>query len=285
MPKLFVLGDSFSFPHETKEPLWPIITAKHLSEKLGEPVEVVNESVIGVGQDFVWKKLDSVLQIMTPEDFLVIVLTSCNRFWVLENHPEYSNLMSVENISHVTQDPELQAALLGFINRIWRHSLASQFQNHRLGFLSYYVLKNNLRAPVILKGFENDIDNEDKFPELNFSNHSLAKVQLEEFEKFDGLFNKGDILMDPKYWHHVDCRYNHLCLSNHKVLSEMLSGSLLSGNPVDLGSDKFYKNIITEKNCKDKDFASKEFHPRYFDEMISNSLRQKLGAKSFKLRF
>jgi hypothetical protein len=285
MPKLFVLGDSFSFPHEGNDQLWPIIAAKKLEASTNQQVEIVNRSLIGASQDYVWKMLSSVINEITPDDFLIIILTSCDRFWYFEERPEYSNLLSTENITQTTNDPELQKTLLGFITRIWRPSLAKQHQDHRLGYLCYHTLKKKLRPPLILKAFEHVISNEEKFPDLIFSNHCLAKIQLEEFEKFSSKFTGSDILLDNKYWHHIDCRYNHMCLSNHGILGDIIANSLITATMPDLSSDMFYKSIITEKNCKDKDFAAKEFYLRYFNEMLNNSLRQKLGAKSFKLTF
>jgi hypothetical protein len=76
-----------------------------------------------------------------------------------------------------------------------------------------------------------------------------------------------------------------MCLSNHTVLGNAVSEGLYNGSTVTLGSDEYHKSIITVKNCKDKDFAANEFCLKYFNEMLSNSIRQKLGAKSFKLFF
>jgi hypothetical protein len=285
MAKLFILGDSFSYPHKTEKKLWPVIAGEHLSKKIGSRVEVVNHSLIGASQDYVWKTLSNILTQMTPDDFLSIVKTSSDRFWYFEKRPEWSNVMSIQNVTQMTDDPELQKTILSFVTRIWRPSLASQLQNHRLGYLSYYVLKNKLRRPLIIKGFETADDHLLDFPELNFSNQSLSRIQFAEFEKFDGAQVYADELMDAKYWHHVDCRYNHMCLSNHAVLGNLVGESLYNDTPISLGSDVFHKKIITEKNHKDKDFAAKELCVKYFNEMLSNSLRQKFGAKSFKLLF
>lgn len=286
MPKLFVLGDSFSYPFETKDKLWPIVAGEQLSNSLKKTTMVVNYSLIGASQDYTWKQLDRVLEEITSEDFLVIVLTSNTRFWYFDDRPEHSNIQCIENVQQAApDDPAMQNVLMGFSTRIWRDSLATQLEKHRLGYLCYQVIKKKLKTPIILKGFAHTAFNQEEFPELSFSNHCLSKVQLEEFEKFDGKFSGGDILMDPKYWHHIDCRYNHLCLSNHLVLGEILADSILNDKPVDLTSNRFQKALITETNCKDKDFAAKEFYLKYFNEMINNSLRQKLGAKSFKLFF
>jgi hypothetical protein len=285
MAKLFILGDSFSYPHKTEKKLWPVIAGEQLSKKIGSKVEVVNHSLIGASQDYVWKQLDNILPQITADDYLMIILTSCDRFWYFEKNPEHSNLTTIENINQVTSDRTLQNALVAFISKIWRPSLAMQLQDHRLGYLSYHVLKQKLRKPLIIKGFEYVFDQEKKFPELNFTKHSLARIQVHEFEEFRDEFIGGDLIMDKSYWHHVDCRYNHMCLSNHTVLGNAIGEGLFNESTVTLGLDEYHKSIITVKNCKDKDFAAKEFCLKYFNEMLSNSVRQKLGAKSFKLLF
>jgi len=185
MKKLFVLGDSFSYPYETDKLLWPVVISKKLEQRLGEKIEIDNRSLIGASQDYVWKNLSDVIEIITPDDFLIIILTSAERFWFFENRPEYSNILTIENVNQMTEDTNLQKIVLGFITRIWRPTLAKQLQNHRLGYLSYLILKKKLRKPLILKAFEQDNIDHSVFPELIFSKHCLANIQLREFEKFD----------------------------------------------------------------------------------------------------
>jgi hypothetical protein len=284
MKKLFILGDSFSFGYKTENLLWPIITSNQLESVTGSKVEVINHSLIGSSQDFIWKNLSKVLEEITPEDFLVVILTSENRFWFFEDRPEHSNIMSVDNIKQMTSDIGVQNAVTGFLRHIWRDSIAELHQNHRLGYLSYHSLKKNLRKPIILKGFPSSIIKEENFPDLIFSKGNLLKVQLEEFV-YPNKNLKYDNLLDNKYWHHIDCRYNHLCLSNHKILGEILSQSLINETSPDLESNLFYKSLITENNLIDKEFAAKELSMSLFNEMLNNRLRKKLGANPFKLKF
>lgn len=286
MKKLYILGDSFSYPHKTEKKLWPVLAAEYLEHNLNEKIEIVNQSIIGASQDYVWRQLDKVLSEITSNDFLIIVLTSSDRFWFFEDRPEHSNIASIRNVQQVAgSDIELQNAVWGFITKIWRSSLAQQLQEHRLGYLAYHVLSKNLKNPIILKAFEDSVIPEEKYTNLLFSKHSLAKIQLEEFEKFEGLFSGGDVLMAKEYWHHLDCRYNHMCLSNHIILGKLVGESLHNNVTIDLGSDEFHKKLITTSNCKNKEFAAKEFSIKYFNEVINNKVRQTLGAKSFRLFF
>ncbi len=285
MTKLFVIGDSFSYPHKTKIKLWPHLVADYLGSRLGKSVDVVNTSMIGCSQDFIWKQFNDIENSISSEDFLVMILTSCDRFWVIEQRPEWSNLRSIENIEQVTNDIEFQKIILGFMTRIWRDSLARQHQDQRLGYLSYRVMKKKLRKPLAIKAFHSVIDNENQFDDIIFSKDSLGKIQLLEWEKFQGCEAPIDPLLDRPYWNHVDCRYNHLTLSNHAVLGKIVGDSLLSENSPDLSSPDFHKKIITIENHKDKTFAEKELNLLWFNEMINNSLRSKLGARLLGLKF
>lgn len=285
MPKIFIVGDSFGYPFVTDNKLWPIIAKEYLEEKLKDSVDVVNECMIGTSQDFAWKQLEHMLEQITPSDYLVVVLTSPDRFWYFEEKPEYTNVQSFANIEQFSQDPDIRTILYGFVTRMWRHSLAVQLQNHRLGFLSYHVLKLGLRKPLIIKGFDNIVDNDEHFPELNFSTGSLGQIQRNEFTMNNGNKTNMDAVLLEKYWHHVDCRYNHLCLSNHKVLGNLVGEALLKESLLDLNSSEFIQNIIDEQNCRNKDLAEKELSLKWYDEMIKNRLRNNLGVKGLKLFF
>jgi hypothetical protein len=286
MRKLFVVGDSFGFPYKKSDAntvLWPEQCAQKLAKETGEPIELENACLIGCSQDYMWTKIDEILEKITPNDYLLIVLTSLDRFWFFEDRPEYSNIRSVENANHIAgNNSKIRDILLGFITNIWRNNLAIQLQKHRMGYLSYEIVKRKLRKPIILKGFSTQLDTT-QWPDLIFSHGILLRTQLAEFEK--NINDRYDFLLDNEYWHHIDCRYNHLCLSNHKVLSDEVTNGFLHSVAPDLTSDKFHKNLITAENCKNQDFANKELNPDYFKDMMNNRVRQGLGAKTLKLLF
>lgn len=286
MRKLFVVGDSFGFPYKKANPdtlLWPEICAKKLAKETGESIEIENYCLIGCSQDYMWKQIDKILEQITPDDYFLIILTSVDRFWFFEDKPEYSNIRCVENATHMANnDTKLRDILLGFVTKIWRTSLALQHQRHRIGYLSYQIVKKTLRKPIIVKGFSSQLNSEE-WPDLIFSNGVLLKTQLNEFEK--NINDKYDFLLDNEYWNHVDCRYNHLCLSNHIVLGDEVANGFLNSVAPNVTSDKFHKNIITTENCRSQDFANKELNPDYFKDMLNTRIRQNLGAKTFRLFF
>ena len=74
--KLFVLGDSFAAqrPGTADAPTWHKLTADLLSKHHGEPVHLVNSSLIGSAQDFCWSLLQEWFanDAIGPDDYLVI---------------------------------------------------------------------------------------------------------------------------------------------------------------------------------------------------------------------
>lgn len=285
MSTLYVLGDSFSYPHNSSSDLWPIIAAKSLSEQINTPLKVINKSYLGCSQDYIWKQLIDIEKEITPNDYLVIVLTSPDRFWLREDRPEWSNIQTLDNAVQVTNDPVLQQIILGFMTRIWRDSLSRQHQEHRLGYLSYLKIQKKLKSPIILKAFDSTNINERNYPDLIFSQSYLSFIQLNEWELFDQTKPRMDPILESQYWCHVDCRYNHLTLSNHKVLGNIIGKSLLNGTSPELSSEKFVKKIITVDNHKDENFAKTELNYKWYKEMINAGLRTKLAAKKIPLLF
>ena len=285
MPNLYIIGDSFSFPHQSINDLWPIVASKFLAQKINLPVYVKNQSFIGCSQDYIWKKFMEIEKDITADDFLVIVLTSADRFWIKEDKPEWSNIQTIDNAAQMTNDPGFQQIILGFMSRIWRTSLSSQHQSHRLGYLGYTKLKKNLRKPIVLKAFDSVNVDETKFTDIIFSKGHLSEIQLHEWELYKQNKPRMDPLLESTYWCHVDCRYNHLTLSNHRILGRMIGDSLFNGTNPDLSPNNFEQKIITVANHKDESFAKLELNTKWFKEMINNSLRTKFAANKLPLFF
>jgi hypothetical protein len=123
--------------------------------------------------------------------------------------------------------------------------------NNRMGYLAYQTLKKNLRRPVVIKCFGQDIDQAENWSELNWATGILMDdVQRWEFEDVD-----ADL--DAKFWHGLDGRYNHLCLSNHKILADKLASSLITDTACDL-TEGFVKGLIKNNAMQDDEFVLNE---------------------------
>jgi len=104
---------------------------------------------------------------------------------------------------------------------------------------------------VVIKCFGQDVDQAENWSELNWATGILMDdVQRWEFEDVD-----ADL--DAKFWHGLDARYNHLCLSNHKILADKLTHSLITDTAPDL-TEGFVKGLIKHNAMQDDDFVLKE---------------------------
>ena len=249
---LYVIGDSFAVPPKAEDTTltWPQQVARGLKEQLGHDVVLENISIMGCAQDYCWDVLQHLLEYRIKEnDHIVIALTHPSRFWYLDRMPEMSNANVIDLDSFVTKDEAL--AIEYYIRHIQRPRLDLIHINNRMGYLAYQVLKKNLNRPIIMKCFSQDVDQAETWPEINWAKGILMDdVQQWEFE---------DICadLDAKFWYGLDGRYNHMCLSNHKILADKLVHSLLTDTSPDL-TEGFVKGLIKGNALKDDDFILKE---------------------------
>jgi hypothetical protein len=249
---LYVIGDSFSVPPKPEDATltWPQQVARGLKEQLGHDVVLENLSIMGCAQDYAWDVLQQLLEYRIKEDdHVIIALTHPSRFWYLDRMPEMTNSNIIDLDSYVTKDEA--NAIEYYIRYIQRPRLDLIHINNRMGYLAYQVLKKKLNRPVIMKCFGQDVDQADEWAEINWAKGVLMDdVQQWEFEN-------ADADRDAKFWYGLDGRYNHMCLSNHKILADKLVHSLLTDTTPDL-TEGFVKGLIKHNALKDDDFVSKE---------------------------
>ena len=249
---LYVIGDSFSVPPKAGDTTvtWPQQVASGLKEQLGHTVILENVSLMGSAQDYCWDVLQQLLEHrIKQDDYIIIALTHPSRFWYLDRMPEMTNANIIDLDSYVTKD-EAQA-IEYYIRYIQRPRLDLIHINNRMGYLAYQTLKKKLNRPVVIKCFSQDVDQAETWPEINWAKGILMDdVQQWEFEDVD-----ADL--EAKFWHGLDGRYNHMCLSNHKILADKLVHSLLTDTTPDL-TEGFVKGLIKDNALRDDDFVLKE---------------------------
>lgn len=226
--KLWVVGDSFSVINQDDycEEIWPVILAKNLQ------FDLYNQSCVGTSQDWAFRIIRDWQFNISPEDQLIVVLTHPSRFWFFEDRPDLSNRNIVDFDKAINNQDRANAARY-FIQYIQRPELDIQQTDHRLGWLSNLVYKNNWRKPIIILGFAQTIY-ENLYPNLIFSYGNLFAINKAE--------ELGDI--KNKDW---DARYNHLCLSNHSILAKKIEDTIKNQNNLDLTSgfkEKIYSNEL-----------------------------------------
>lgn len=251
MGRLFVIGDSFSAPpmkgDETKN--WPRLLAEKLYQHTGEETLLFNNSLLGSSQDWVWIHLQIWLHHeMTPEDRLVVCLTHPSRVWFIERLPEMSNANVIDLDQWVTKD-EAKAIEL-YIRYIQRPEIDLMNVNNRLAYLAYQIQRRGLQKPILIKCFNQSLDQGTEFPELLIADGIIMEdIQFHEFE------NPEDV--ESRFWQGVDARYNHMCLSNHEIFAERLLQSFITGQPADL-KNGFHRGMLKEGIMDDVEFCKRE---------------------------
>ena len=270
MRNLYIVGDSFSsfYSGQNAWPLWTDQIGHHFS------ANVVNASMEGTNQDWQWRHIENFIkQEITEEDQLLVVLTSPMRFWFIEDLPQYSNPARATNLDKMIESSDMRSSIKGFLGNIWRPSLALQHQNQRLAQLSYWIRSKSLRAPLIIPAFLNFIDQKD-WPELLIAKGNLYDdLQTVEFQ---GAEDQTPLDL----WAGIECRYNHLCKQNHRVLADAVIHSLESNQQLDLTTVAVSRSLITADNCRDQQFAEQELCIEQFQLMLSETRSLPLRIKA-----
>ncbi len=264
MSRLFVIGDSFSASppkgDETKN--WPRLLCEKLYQQTGRDLTLINNSLVGSSQDWCMTHLQIWLNYeMTEDDYLVICLTHPSRVWFLDRLPEMSNANIIDLDRWVSKD-EAKAIEL-YIRYMQRPMIDLMNVNNRLAYIAYQTQRRKLKKPLIIKCFDQDLDQAMEFPELIIAEGSLmSDVQYHEFDD-------PEAEAENRYWRGLDARYNHLCLRNHEVLAEKLLDSLINNTAPDL-KNGFHKGMLTAGLLDDLEFCQKELNMDVRNKNLSN---------------
>jgi hypothetical protein len=248
-PRLFVIGDSFSSPPRSGEveTMWTSLLVKKLSNYVGSPTPVVNGSLHGSSQVWCWGVLQQWLEsCITPDDYLIVILTDPSRYWFIEDRPDLSNSHIIDLDQYVGSD--VSNAIASYIQYIQRPSTDVIHLVDRLGLLAYYVTSQSLKRPIVIKAFDQEVLYANNFKELNWATGTLLKVQNNEFK------NRSE---HRTFWRGLDARYNHLCLSNHEILSNKIFSAIINDTAVDLTTG-FIEDILDKAVLSDNEFCKKE---------------------------
>ena len=264
-PTLWIVGDSFSQPRKTfdRPTIWPEITAALLSVDLNVRVELVNESWMGVSQDYCWMYLQRWVHEgrIQPQDYVIVVLTHPNRYWYIDDHPDLSNgHFTIDLDDYVTEDQSL--AIKMYMKEIQRPRLDTIQQLNRLGWLANAVGQFNLRRPLLIRAFDFDLYEGECYTNLNVAQGNLYDLQNREFLLAD---QTNDTT--TRYFEGIDPRYNHLTLSNHKILAGLISQSLINDSQLDLTQSEFIEHVFGPNTMKDLEFCANELNPEMIEVM------------------
>ena len=255
MTTLYIIGDSFSaieyklgnteitLPYPDYDYGASVHWPKQLADKLN--CNIVNLSACGASQDYEWHRLYQSQNLITPEDYLIVVLTEPFRWWYLEDQPQSSRPDLLIQDTHLKHIAGMAEQFDRYINR---ETLAALNLENRLGALSYMAHTRGWRKPLIVYAMEPTVSGYRHFDNLDFANGTLAKISINEVgigvahEYYNSKIIKG-----------IDPRYNHLTMSNHKILVDKLYNYFINNTAVDLTTE-FLDTILSEQSLSDPDF-------------------------------
>jgi hypothetical protein len=284
MSKLYIVGDSFSAASTTltdNTPVW----YKLLAEKLGV-TQTINNSIIGAPQDFAWYSLQNWRDYVTPDDYLVVILTHPGRFWFIEDDPstaKYDNVNGYEK----RFKPNVATAIKMYIEYIQRPSLDTVWLENRLGWLAYNTHLCKWRKPLIIPAFTQDIQQAKEYPDIQFANGSLTDhVANPEIAIPPAIFNTDKefnsyIEKLDEVNNGVDVRHNHMCLTNHVILADKLFQSFTTNSVLDLTTG-FKTEIFNTTTSNDAAFIKNELDEGAVADKRSKVQRHVGISKFFK---
>jgi hypothetical protein len=257
MSKLYIIGDSYSSAAEKDKDIDPRTWMCRLAESLGVE-EIVNKSQRGTSQEWAWRQLHQLIPDMLPEDYLVVVLTHPARKWYHRDYPEISRYEYIWKFKEIGLKPWFEAAKL-YTERLQDPVLDQDSVEQRLAWLSQMIQIRGLRKPQVLLGFQFQIGASRSFPSIHVSWGDLCTVSENESDQLAGKDYYSRLIT------YVDFRYNHLCLSNHLVLTDKLAEAFETDQRVDLGQG-FLDDMLNDLALGDQEWCSYEIDPELLAE-------------------
>jgi hypothetical protein len=258
-PRLWIFGDSWSAldPNDVNKRTWPCQVSHRLSQHLGSNIEMINSSLVGSSQDWMLNAYLKVSDDIAPDDYVVLILTSADRYWFFEDLPSLSNINILDAEKHLPK--ERLAAVEGFVKHIDRPHLHLLQGTSRLALIAYTTRLRGLRRPLIVPGFDQILEHMAEWPDLAICNGYLTAAQYNEYRQSDKLA-KMVADRNVSYFNGYDCRYNHLCLTNHDILAEKISQALITNTPADLTTG-FKADLIDPEWFNDTEFCTSQLKP------------------------
>jgi len=260
MARLWIVGDSFSSTVKEGKPLDPRTWMAQAADQWG--LTLTNLSIRGTSQSWAWHQLYStIMPKITPEDRLIVVLTHPARVWYHPKLPEITRYEFIQEFKKLKLPLYWQAADL-YTRVLQRQDLDIETVSQRLAWLAYQTLTRGLKPPHVLVAFEQDMGTQ-TYPELWISRGNMCQVsEGESLQPFD--------LADyQKMIAEVDCRYNHMLLSNHQQLVQQL---IRDQGPVDFTPDQpWIREQFTEDQLANQQWVK--------DEIDLETLRERNASK------
>lgn len=255
---LWIFGDSWSALNPQRDPkqVWTRNLAHKLGQELKCSVNMHNYSLIGSSQDWAVRQYLEQLPNFSNNDYVVFIATTPNRYWYFEDMPHLSNWNILD--FDTAAGEERARAVEYYIKHIQRPQLDILQATNRMATIAYETRRFRLRKPLIIKGFDQLFGPAENYPDLDIAQGNLSDIQWDEYipaENMKELLEEG-----TGYFNGHDCRYNHLCLSNHKILTQKIIDFFINGKPLDL-TQGFEKELISLDWHTNFEFIEQQLNP------------------------
>lgn len=266
--RLWVFADSFGVcdPNKDSQRVWSRQTAHRLSKAINQPIELFNYSLIGCAQDWTLNSYMSFVNQILPQDYVIIVLTSGRRYWFFEDQPTLTNWNIIDLDRQVGKERAKTVEL--YLKHVQRPELDQLQTVSRLALIAYQTKLMGLRNPLVIRAFEDEVFPCTEWPDLDWAQGTLVEIQWGEYQDPEWILaqyeNNGS-----GYFKGYDCRYNHMCLDNHDLVSERIVDHFVKDTPVDL-INGFHTKLIHTKWFDDREFMKNQLNPRAVEFYFEN---------------
>jgi hypothetical protein len=236
-------------------------------------VQVRNHSLVGAAPDWITEQYLKNTASMSEDDYVVMILTSPYRVWYFEDIPSLTNWNIIDFDSVVDRDQAKAVEL--YLKHIQRPKIDTLHTVNRLGNIAYESASRGLRRPMLIKGFDQDLNVAESYPDICIATGYLSAVQYCEYADQERMAELSGPA--PNWFYGFDCRYNHLCLRNHDVLASKLLDGLLKDRSPNLTTG-FHDNLIQEKWYEDLEFCRQELCESGIENFFTVKEQQKTSS-------
>ena len=231
---LYVFGDSFVEDYRFPDWTW----AKSISKSLN--IDYRNFAQGATSLDYTYGEFERQHGNFVPGDILIVGITNEDRFNFFPDRRYLSTLWAFDNHMH-RYLPEEKTAVEYYLKYLDNPADKSRHLINFLHNVQDITVRKSLRTVVIqtmgLMDYTNSLLYADRFDKLYIATgtlHDISRSELANDLNYDISHDKNG----------VDMRHNHMCKSNHQILSNKIIKHLTDREPIDL-TVGFNKKIIT----------------------------------------
>ena len=231
---LYFFGDSFV--QNRAFPYWA--WTKSIGKTLG--IEYKNLAQGATSLEYTYGEFELHHQKFVPGDILIVGITNEDRFNFFPDRQRLSTLWAFDAKMH-RYLPEEKTAVEYYLKYLYNPANQSRHLINFLHNVQDVTKRKSLRTIIIqtlgLSNYTNSLLYPGRFDKLYIATGTLHSISMSEL----AVGQNSDISHDKNG---IDMRYNHLCKSNHDILSGKILKHLTDNDPIDL-TVGFNKKIIT----------------------------------------